>query len=921
MSVPITNELLFTSNTTDIIDHHYSNKTVDHFFQYLLMGIDKLHDFGDFFTKVYDLVYNEHFYYAQQNKTKDLMGKKIIANQELVETSLKNKIGALHKLIDFISYKTNSPIVGAPILTFQTQIVGTPTYILNVNTQAPQTIPSVKITSLHDVNARNKYKLQIPPQRDVLLYITGKQNDFLNPNSFSALKDILDIKNPEYISKDAFPMNKDIIDGIFQRNGNFQSYTSELMDPATQHKDIVPISKNIKTLFCVLSQGKRLFLNAQITNKEINIKFELNAQKSSTPFTITQKIPTPSIQDVVIYLYYKEWELYTSNRKQDAALKAMKQNYGAKIMNMFKKNNKEQNTLAQKLDREYFMKLFSAIPGVSSLSHEDTQLISLATKTIGDQTYLWDALINDSTPSLRSQNIHGSFVTTVDSFLFDQIVHGKNANAVFSSKANGGLLRDAILGSNYQMVIYLKPLSVDLAASFLKIQEERKQSFIADYQIELGKLNKSTIQEGINNFKTKREFIVSLLIKMFSEFIPVGRRIPSHYEYNGTRIEAFDISNYYYAACYLLHFIIQCEISLSKVNEYEPVQITLETDMNEIEKQVNLIKSMNNSFDDAVSYYNGTLEVIVDQPTLYNYLNTKETVPGERSSLGVIVPQVGSAPDFESIKNSLNKNKVRLEQNMNGKKIPVTIGFSKGFFAIKGYIIDFFNGFSSSVLGGEKRGRESDEDSNPTQKARIDVNYNTRPETEEEFKQSIINVFPQNFSDYITEFGSGATIPSTHILPLDYYELFYLMKQLYYEDIDAYSEINTPDILRGGKKTADDFYVALYDFITEDLPDFWSHIRNSIEMPYLIQKRKIQEQQEQRLANQPKVDLRKLDLRTGFDRPKSAPVIGNTIQQPIGPATAGGKRKTKRKNRKSKKSNKPTKIKKTKKYRTTQTEI
>ena len=893
------NELKFTTTSADITDAHYLNQNEDHFFQYLLMGIDKLHDFGDLFTKVYTLIYDEHFLYNEPDKNKQLMGKKIIGTQEVVETSLKNKVSALHKIIDFMSYKTNSPIVGAPLLTFKTGETGK-TPILDVYIQAPQAIPAIKITSLQDPTVRSKYKLQIPPQRDVLLYITGKQNDFLDRNSFTALNDILDIKSPEYISKDAFPMNSAIIDGIFDRSGNFKSYTSELMDPATQHKDIVPVAKNIKILFCLLTGGKKLFLNATTNGKQISISFELNNKKTTTPFIITSKIPTPSIQDVVIYLYAKDSQHYSSSSSSSGnaalSLKAMKQNYGAKIMNMFKKNNKAQTTLATKLEKDYFSKLFNAIPDLSKLTHEDKQLISLATKTIGDQTYLWDALINDSTPVLRSDNIHGSFVTTVDSFLFDQIVHGKNANAVFSSKSNGGLVRDTIFGSNYQMVIYLKPLSEDLAADFLNQQKERTQSFNIDYQNEFLKLHKSTIQNGINNFKQKREVIVELLTTLFSKFIPQGRRIPSHYDYNGNRIEAFDISNYYYAACYLLHFIIQCEISLKKVNEYTPVEPALLTDIiTELEKQVNLIKSMNNAFNDATTYYNGTLDLITDELTLYNYLIRGEPVLGESSPLGVIVPQVGSAPDFESVKNSLNKNKARLDQNMVGRKIPATIGFSKGFFAIKGHIIAYFKGFSTQVLGGAKR--KIDDANSSSKKPRTEVT----PETEDEFKTSILKVFPQDFSDYIIEFGTGDTIPATHIKPLDYYELFYLMKQLYYEDVDVYDVINPPISMQGGGKTADDFYVALYDFIIEDLPDFWKYIRDSIEMPILIQKRKNEENKKKTLEQQQEKQkdwLKNITMTTGF-KPNSAPVFGN-IQQNSGlplPQTAGRK-KTKRKHKK-----------------------
>ena len=106
-------KLHFTSdnNNNNIRDFSSQNKNEIIPFQYLLYGIDKLHDFGEFFTDIYNLIYEHHFLYNYPNKNADLYGKKMIGTQELVESALNNKVGSLHKIIDFSSYKTGMKLL------------------------------------------------------------------------------------------------------------------------------------------------------------------------------------------------------------------------------------------------------------------------------------------------------------------------------------------------------------------------------------------------------------------------------------------------------------------------------------------------------------------------------------------------------------------------------------------------------------------------------------------------------------------------------------------------------------------------------------------------------------------------------------------------------------------------------------------
>ena len=922
-------KLHFNLNNNNIVDFSSQNKNEIIPFQYLLSGIDKLHDFGEYFTAIYNLIYEHHFLYNYPNKDAQLYGKKIIGTQELVESDLKNKVGSLHKIIDFSSYKKDTPpILGAPNLIFRSSEIGKDPYF-DFNSKAPFGLSPVK---LKDLNVA-EYLLQVPPERDVIIYLRGKKQEFIA--NASKIQQLLDITNPEYVSKDAFPLPQEIIDGMFNRvaNSPFISYTSEIMDPATQSKQIVSgNNKLIETLFCVLPNNNRLFIKVQSSNP---LKLTFSLQKSNgqsiqgtNEFKLTNKILTPSIQDVVIYLFMEEYnQLPISDSKKETVLK---KSYGAKILNAFKKNKKSQQQLANKLRNEYFNPLFNAIPNEAKNNFAQKQLISVATKTIGDQTYLWDSLIHDSINGV--QNPFGSFVVTVDSFLFDQIVHGKNANAVFASKSNAGLIRDTLLGSTYQMAIYLKPLSAEAAEKFKKDQANLINTLQQTFNNEITKLNenKNKIVNLMTNLKDKRSTIISLLVSMFQKFEPQGRRIPSHYTYNGNKIESFNISNYYYNACYLLQFIIQCEISLSEVGLYNVPQ-SLPNDISVLRKEVAVIKSMNGKFSDAETYYTNPLTTIIDESTLYEYLNQGEAVPGVKSDLGLIEPVVGSAPDFESVRNSLNINKNRLDVNLpRGSKLPSTIGFSKGYFLIKDTISRFFQDYNinvNTVTGGAKRGRDDESDpnsmdiDNEEEESNKKIKTTIIPEDEETILDKIREVFPQTNQEFAKELGNNSDTMNEYqvsqgifIRPLDYYELLFILKQLFYLDNDFESS-DTLGIQTGGKgKTIDDFYITVYELSVET--GLWEYMRDFIEPERIVQKRK----REANKAKQQGIDASQLsklgNLRTGFN-PGSAPVppVATPVQPAAIPATLGGKKKTRRKQKKSK-SKKSKKLNKTKKNKT-----
>jgi hypothetical protein len=792
-------------------------------FLIFLSGLDKLHDFGDYFTAIYNLIYQHHFRYNVPPQTSLLIGRKLIGlGGEKVESDLGLKISSLHKLIDFNSYKTGTPpIYGAPDLMVQTAS-GIPAVThMNFNSKAPFALAPINISKFSDDTYVSNYMLQIPPEKDVILHLRGRKGEFKEKKFVEVIRRILGTtaENSAYISKDAFPLEQEIIDKIFNRTlrSDFTSYTSEIMDPATQKKKIISgKDSTVETFFCVLPDNRRLYLKVKAGDKkELTLSFVLVNKNSrevgTSKLTINSITKTPSILDVVIYLFMEEYNGIVS-KNTAAAQKVLAKSYGIKIMNAFKQNNKDQTSLAIDLKKKYFDPLFIAIPASARQTLTEKQLISIATKTIGDQSYLWDALISEG---ISVEN-NKSFVATVDSFLFEQIIHGKNANTVFASKSNGGALRNALLGSIYQMAIYLKPVDVKELGEIMKERSKQYEMVLEQVNQEyiVLEINQVKAEELIYKFMKKRTETIEHLINIFSSFKPeVGRRIPSYYTmdaYPNNQIQAFDISNYYYAACYLLQFMIQCELSLIETKSYK-MPILPENDITLLKKELILIKSANGKYDDANEYNENTLTVLENVTSVFNYLKGNETSPGERNAIGLIEPMVGYAPDFESGRTSLNINKTRLEGMfpIRGIKLPYTIGFSKGFFLIKETVNRFFEGYNIEITK-TKRGRsKSNEPTQNTKKRR--VGGRNIIESETEILNKLTDIFEH--SDWKKVFivptnASTGGLPrvtptdsvNLHEDTLDYYELLFILKQLFY--LNEY--INN-------KKNVDDFYFTVYE--------------------------------------------------------------------------------------------------------------
>ena len=571
-----------TSSAISISDWDVQHPTNANQIRYFLSAIDKMHDFESVYKAAIPNIRTTHFNVVDGNATK------WINATENASTKLTASAGTLQQIIDFKSYIKSVAMEGAaPQLT-----IGTSSF--NYADKAPFTMHTMNVSS--DLG---EYKTLLPPTRDCFISLRGTAAEF--ETNAGRIRDLLNVgEGGAYVSKDAFPLDSETVSKIFRAaNGNdkfpFGSYLSQLLDPATETKIIIPVSKQvtIQALYCVLSGDRRLFIeiNMQPGGGERNAKIKfgissagpaINWSAAVPAITINNKTPIPSIQDCVV------WMLGNNT-------KTLKKT-GAKIWNALKTGNLKQNTQAAEMDG-YFTKILTNIEnnGAVALSPEDKDLIAIASKTNGDQSYKWDQLIADGLGYQTS--LHGTYKVTVDYYEFLDDVHSKQVNSVFASKSGRSLTTGR---SIYTMTIYLKPLSEEAAKEFIKDQEKAQAALVG----QIAGLRTENVVDNfvglMSNFVTKLTELLAEFQTRFTGYVPVDENSrKTNYRYGNQlnpEYESQQIANQYYSACQIVLDHLGKIWSLNKA--IDKINMSVANDLPTLQ----LLISAKNAYDDAAAY-------------------------------------------------------------------------------------------------------------------------------------------------------------------------------------------------------------------------------------------------------------------------------------------------------------------------------
>lgn len=642
----------------------------------VIRALDTKHDFEDY--------YNVKNIYSHYFSKPEIMVNKI--SKLKLEKSISTGANSLHPIVDF---KTNVESNQDWKITTSKNETN-----LDYTVKMPNIIGPVKITDIYENSSLNDFYNLLPVERDVLIYLQGKKADFYeNPEGINALQKLMGVTNdgPTFVSKDAFPFSTDKMKKIFNvaANSNFKCYTTEIMDPATETKDIIKNSESVqfKLVFCYLN-NEPIYINiTKEKSEQIYITFSRgdNNNKSST-FDMNSKIKTPSILDVVIQIYiYK-----------NKSMKTM----GAKILKALKKTGANEST--KNMQDNYFNPIVNRIQELyeNPLSMDEKEVIAIASKTIGDQMYLFDAVGYEHKNRTELNNINGTFVVSIDTFLNDYIKHTKSCNSFQASKFGKKIPG---MSSNYEVCIYLKPLPENVRKQIEKEQEKANKSLNNNIEkkkteIKAGELKE--LSDSYNNFLQKA---ASIYAEIFDKFTPVGKgRIVKEFtnkELDGGNISSTKVSEMYYTACYTLQNIIQFYHLLNATNQKYNDLIKPSTGNQNTQDLKNLYNGLNH----CTAVFNDAKKFIEDMKLNEDPTKLKSTLIDKLENDELVDKLKLSTPGLESVRMSLDKNALYVAR-LYKIKIPSTVPVKNCFTKVQKYIVGYFNQYKDltnrKVSGG-----------------------------------------------------------------------------------------------------------------------------------------------------------------------------------------------------------------------------
>lgn len=458
----------------------------------------------------------------------------------------------LHKILDFeriFSSDSRLPIT----VTF-------PDAITSADSTFAHTFPTVH----GDVKLENIGTTTIDTQvGDILVNIIGHKEKFME--KAAEVKTFLGIDTTTY-SKDAANLSTDTFRTIFQKDdgelGIDFSYFSEVLDPASEQTDMNPANVNLTLLYCYIngspvyitlkkesagssvhSKQNRTWYYAFHNNKEEVIP---ESKYTAVDFGVTKSgaHPAPNIDTAAVFIKQN-----IENKKMAAALSKavsvanrLKNKAKATVFGKDKLTKKE----AQNVNNfgpfdDFYLNLISNFYAHTGLTNnaENSKTVILSFKTIGDQMYLYDAILLSK---LVADNIDQSWVITTDTFLRDYVIYTKSANVISVTKPGK-------TQGMRKMAVYLKPRKA-LTKEQLQAREEAAAAKAAKEEAEyIEETNKNLTKVPVFSEEIVPRNDISLLMNNINSAIPVvdTRRNDKFTVEGASDIDGFLIILLYYA--------------------------------------------------------------------------------------------------------------------------------------------------------------------------------------------------------------------------------------------------------------------------------------------------------------------------------------------------------------------------------------
>ena len=203
---------------------------------------------------------------------------------------------------------------------------------------------------------------------------------------------------------------------------------------------------------------------------------------------------------------------------------------------------------------------------IGSITPEQAKVVLVSFKTIGDQMYLYDAiLLSKIAPQL---GMFGSpFVVSGDTFLVDYITYTKSCNVL--SPATIGNVR-----GKRKLRVYMKPRDPEAAKTQMEnLERQKKQKLQNDIENTMTRWGEITgYIEGSDD--PNNETILGRVIAEANNFSNIkevvegtGRRAPVTYTFGNTSIDEFQIVEYFYKLLIFLNNLKTIKKNNDKIQE------------------------------------------------------------------------------------------------------------------------------------------------------------------------------------------------------------------------------------------------------------------------------------------------------------------------------------------------------------------
>ena len=568
-------------------------------------AVDGIHDFETGLkNKKVNTLLREHYGIGDRNNNNDFLKNITLANEDgnKGEESYhyaNNKTTAnknnLHQNLDFNGLTTLESNAYVKVIYPDSN---------NIDTQFEHVLPTI----LPTINLRyideGETIIDNHPKGDILTDIII-DNKNLDAKDLTKLRNYLNITEGSTYSKDAANIATDKFIGLF--GGNDYSFFSEILDPASEQCDMINKNTQITMVYCYLNE-EPIYITLKkeaVKGKHMNSFYFQEWQfcfhkHPNTPinnfeshnFGIiksgrSERHPAPNIETTVQYI------LGTIENKTLSKMASKITSAAKRVLNKGLKKVKGRDALSKEQTQnlknngsfdEFYKKLLDKFKKdigdirdirdardnseISKIREIET-VVLISFKTIGDQMYLYDAILLSELSKQRDEFIANPgepFVVSGDTFLVDYITYTKSCNVL--SPATMGDVR-----GKRKLRVYIKPIDQEKAKDALLANAARKkEKLFADINntiTDWGTYQGSIVQEknkydamikGVNNKAVQFQ-------KISEEIIGEGRRAKYNYVFDKNDVDGFYVIETLYKILFCLPKLETMKTNIIKLQE------------------------------------------------------------------------------------------------------------------------------------------------------------------------------------------------------------------------------------------------------------------------------------------------------------------------------------------------------------------